>query len=313
MFGKKQNSPRRRPVSKSGASLDSSQQRRTNVFSYRASRSATEANTGRVDPRRTEDRPAPPKRKQNLKTHIRRALKVTIVLLVIGLIGYNLVLKSDQPEVVVLGSGTYRDTAAYQQAVSRSFSDSVFNSNKVTVNVAKIEERLRAEFPELSGVSVRLPVVGHNPTVFLEPSTSKLILRSQGEDFVIDETGRAIATGDSVLRFVEAGLPEVQDQSQHIAKLGEVIIPSTSVSFVTEMAQQLRAKNVTVESIVLTDQPSELHLRIQGEGYFVKFSTRGDARVAVGSFLALKSHLEAQNKKPGEYVDVRIENRTFYR
>lgn len=314
MFGRKQSNPRRRPAK--SADTPEAQPRRSNVFSYRASRSAASSNTGRGKTGRASDeksRPAPARR-VGVKSRMARFVKVVLVLVVLGLVGYNLFLKGDQPEVIVLKAGTYRDEAAYERAAAEAFASSVFNSNKVTVNVGKIEERLKADFPELADVSVRLPIVGHRPTIYLEPSTSRLVIRTaQNEVFIVDENGRAVTSGEDVKRFAGAGLPEIQDQSRHEARLGEVAIPGSTVSYITEVVRQLKAKNVTVESITLPDSPSELHLRIAGEGYYVKFNTRGDARVAVGSFLALKLHLSAQNKKPGEYIDVRIENRAFYK
>lgn len=314
MFGKKQNTPRRRP----GKSVNTSeaQPRRNNVFSYRASRSVAANNVGRGKAWRTPDeQPAPaPARRVGVKSRMTRFIKAALALLAVGLIGYSLLLESEKPEVVVLEAGTYRDAAVYERAAAEAFRSSVFNSNKVTVNVSKIEDRLKADFPELANVTVRLPVVGHRPTLYLEPSTSRLTLvNSQNEAFIIDENGRAVASGDAVQRFADAGLPEVRDESQHVVRLGEATIPSITTAFITEVAMQLKAKNMVIESIVLPDAPSELHVRIAGEGYYVKFNTRGDARVAVGSFLALKAYLDAQSRKPGEYIDARIEGRAFYK
>lgn len=217
--------------------------------------------------------------------------------------------------MVMVGGGTYRDLSAYQQAVVNAFGASkLLGSNKVTVNIGQVEDRLLADFPELADVSVRLPVVGHRPTVFLEPSTSRLILHTaQNDKFVLDSSGRAVAAGADVSRYASAGLPEVQDQSKRTVQLGDTAIPSTTVSYITEVARQLRAKNIAIASLTLLDAPGELHLRIKDEGYYIKLNARGDARVAVGSFLAVKSRLDAEQKKPGQYIDARIEKRVYYR
>jgi uncharacterized Ntn-hydrolase superfamily protein len=56
-----------------------------------------------------------------------------------------------------------------------------------------------------------------------------------------------------------------------------------------------------------------LHLRIEGKAYLVKFNLRGDAREEAGAFLAVKQHLERAGKTPEQYIDVRVDNKTYYR
>jgi hypothetical protein len=52
---------------------------------------------------------------------------------------------------------------------------------------------------------------------------------------------------------------------------------------------------------------------MNGVGYFVKFNLHGNAREEAGAFLAVKEYLESSHKTPGEYVDVRVENRAYYK
>jgi hypothetical protein len=54
-------------------------------------------------------------------------------------------------------------------------------------------------------------------------------------------------------------------------------------------------------------------MHINGAGYFVKFNLHGDAREEAGSYLAVKDYLASNQKTPGEYVDVRVENRAYYK
>lgn len=310
MFGTKRNQPRRRQV------VDRSpqtQDKRPSVFSYRASRSVASDNVGRG-----KSRPAPPTpivRPSIKKSRLKRLVVVCLSFVAALVIGNNLLLDRANPDIVVIGAdNSYRNSDIYAEAAGRAFNASLLNTNKVTVNTKKIEDQLRQEFPELAAVSVTLPFIGRKPTVIFEPSNSRLIIHTSSTgSFVVDENGRATATGEVVQKFKDAGLPEVQDQSQISVKLGDIVIPSTSVSYITEVIRQLRAKNIETTSLTLLETPSELKLHIKGEGYSIKFNTKGDARVAVGSFLALKSHLDSQQKKPSEYIDVRIENRAYYK
>lgn len=310
MFGSKQNQPRRR-LGKADR-VTQVPTKRPNVFSYRASRSGTSDNLGRGQSRPAE---APTVRPSMKKSRLKRFLVILAFAAALLIVGNNLLLRGSSPDIVILGSGsTYRSSDAYYTAAAKAFGASPFNSNKLTVNVKKIEAQMKQDFPELADVSVSLPIVGRRPTVYLQPSNSSLIMRSSyGESFVLDENGRVTASGDIVGRFKEAGLPEVEDQSQVKYGLGEAAIPSTSVSYITEVVRQLKAKGVEITGMTLLSTPGELQVRVKDANYYVKMTTRGGARVAVGSFLAVKASLETQGKKPNEYIDVRIENRAYYK
>lgn len=308
MFVSKRNSPKRRQTDNNART----QIKRPSVFSYRASRSTASDNLGRGKSRTSPDTPV---QRPSMKKHRLKRLAIGAAFFVFFLVvGSNLLLDSSHPDIVVIGANSYRNSDAYYSAAVKAFGSSPLNSNKVTINVKKIEEKLRRDFPELADVSVSLPFIGRKPTIYLEPSSSRLIMHtSSAESFVLDENGRATASGEIVAKFKEAGLPEVQDLSQVPISLGDVAIPSTTVEFITEVVRQLKAKNVEITELTLLNTPNELHLRIKDEGYYIKFNTRGDARVAVGAFLSLKAYLEPQGKKPGEYIDVRIENRSYYK
>lgn len=306
MFKKKDTNRRRRSGEREAVDT---QTKRPSVFSYRASRSNVSDNLGRGQTKEEAvRRPGP-----SVKSRIRRAVKI---LLVVGLAVFvlnNLLLNSDPKIVMVDATNIYRNPAAYQTAAADAFAASKLNSNKITVNTKSIRDSLLKAFPELADVSVSLPLVGRQPTVYLEPSTSRLIVHTSNGTFVLDDTGRAVASGAIVESLKEAGLPEIHDESQLDVTLGSVVLPSTSVAFITEVAQQLKVKNMAITNLKLTNTPSELHLNIQDVGYYIKFNTRGNARVAVGAFTALKQYLESQRKTPAEYIDVRVESRAYYK
>jgi len=307
MFKKKLTSRRRL----SGQGANDTQARRPSVFSYRASRSAIEANTGRGQNKEQTEIRRP---NLTVKARVAKLLRLVVFVAIGAFIVSNLLLNSS-PRIVLLGiNGTFRDSGVYQAAANQAFAGSGFNTNKITLDTNGIREALMQQFPELSDVSISLPLVGRQPVVYLQPSTSRLIVQTAGGAFVLDDTGKAVASGQIVDNLRQAGLPEVQDQAGvGDVQVGSSVLPSTAVRFITEVAYQLKAKDLQIETLILPSLPSELHLKIKETGYYVKLNTRGDARVEVGAFLALKQYLESQSKTPAEYIDVRVENRAYYR
>jgi len=225
---------------------------------------------------------------------------------------------SATPTITVLGDASgkifLRSTPVYQRAARQLFASSVLNSNKVTVDAANIARQLHAQFPELEAVSVSLPIVGHHPMVYLQPATPRLVLTTQqGDAFVINHTGTALIDVAQAPHLDKLHVPTVQDQSGLRLQAGKQALDSNTVTFITEVVAQLQGKGVGAEQLILTPTGSELDAKVSGAGYMVKFNLRGNAREEAGTFLAVKQQLDAQHKQPGQYVDVRVSGRAYYK
>jgi hypothetical protein len=149
--------------------------------------------------------------------------------------------------------------------------------------------------------------------VYIQPAVPKLILVGKGGMYLLDANGRAMITGNQVSDLDSLHIPVVNDQSGLTIQLGKITLPQDTVSFIVQVAGQMKAKGITISSLELPAGSSELRMHINGAGYFVKFNLHGDAREEAGSYLAVKDYLASNQKTPGEYVDVRVENRAYYK
>jgi hypothetical protein len=241
------------------------------------------------------------------------------VILALGLLINSLIL-SDQAKVTIVpteGSQHVflRDKEVYSAAASDLLTRSWANTTKLTVDTRQLAAAMRQQFPELEHVSVTLPIFSHQPEFVVRAAPLALLLKSSdgGSLFVIDNAGRALINASQVSGIGTFGLVVVEDQSGLPIHLGHSALPKAQVSFITEVLRQLKAKGVEVTSGVLPKGTSEFDLRITGQQYAVKFNLRGDARVETGAFLAVKEQLEREHKTPAAYIDVRVDNRAYYR
>jgi hypothetical protein len=291
------------------------QTRREPVFSYHASRSVRTQNTSRNN---SSQQAAAPLKRQKDSRWRQRLYTFGVLAVILLLVGMSLRLGST-PKVVTVDLDTdkqlfLRDRKVYEQAAAQIFQASFFNSNKLTVNTNGIIADMRAQFPELVAVSVTLPVAGSQPVLYLQPAQPRMVLSTQESGmFLLDGSGRALMNAVHVPNLDKLGVPVVADESGIVLKEGQVALPSATVAFISEVAGQLRAKNVETTSYVLPPGANELHVRVSGAPYYVKFNTHGNAREAAGNYLAVKSKLDAEKKTPKEYVDVRVENRAYFK
>lgn len=289
------------------------------VFSYHASRSARSNN---VATRSTKSFWSPPEKsvrpRGSSTSWLKRAPAIALAIIAVALV-VNGLLVSSNPEIITLADKQQqkvflRSTETYQQAARQILSDSIFNTNKLTIDTTGIAEALSKRFPELAHVSVTLPVAGHQPAIYIQPALPALLVKTADNSvFILDTSGRALINAAQTSKVERLGLPVVEDQTGLPVALGKVALPSDEVAFIREVVGQLEAKGISITGVILPKGSSEVNLRIEGVPYIVKFNLHGDARAEAGAYLAVKKHLERENKTPSSYIDVRVDNRAYYR
>jgi hypothetical protein len=282
------------------------------VFSYYANRSVRTGSAARSIEEQQQEIAA--QRAQKL-SWLRRLPTIALLLVLLVLVASMLQLSSNA-KVVTVNSGQggifLRDRKIYEAAAHQAFA-SLLNANKLTVDASGISSRLRQEFPELRVVSVSLPIVGNRPVVYIQAAAPKFILSSRSGTYVLDSDGRAVITDNQVPQTARLGVPVVTDESGLQIAVGHIALPRDTVSFITEVVGQLKAKGLSVTSLTLPAGTNELYVRLNGVGYYVKFNLHSDAREEAGTFLAVKDSLAAMHKTPGEYVDVRVKSKAYYK
>jgi hypothetical protein len=285
-------------------------------FSYSSSASSrleTDMNTGRQ-----ADRPRPNKKTSKGQSIRRFGLQRfgLIILCTALLVSIVSVLSlSTHARLLPLASGDQanflRNQAVYQAAADKLLAGSLWNRNKVTIDTGKFDRQMTQQFPELSSVSVALPLLAHRPVVYLQPAQPALVMSGDNGSFVIDNRGKALLAANGSPS--ESKLPQVVDQSGLQVQLNHQVLSAANVSFIQTVVAQLAAKQLTVSSMVLPAATTELDVHIAGQSYFVKFNLHDNSpRQQAGTFLAAIANLQKNHATPSQYVDVRVPGRAYY-
>jgi hypothetical protein len=226
---------------------------------------------------------------------------------------------SNQPRIVLLdvqkNSYAFHDAAQYQQAAAKHLSSSIWNKNKITVNTGKASSDLQRQFPELSEVTITLPLVGHRPIYYLRANAPAFVIQTLSGSFVLDVTGKALITTAAAPATTVETLPIITDQSGLHATVGKQVISSREAAFIRTVITTLAAKNVSVSSLNLpANAAQQLDVRLAGKPYVVKFNMHDTTTVRqqVGTYLATANNLAEQNITPAQYIDVRVLGRAYY-
>ena len=242
-------------------------------------------------------------------------LKV-IALIILVIIGYLSILSTTPKLVSVNGTSDfsfYRNKADYQKSAERILGGSIFNRDRITIDTVNIENEIMAEFPELGQVSVSLPVFGRHPVISIVAKQPAMALTSQQGVFVLDANGVAMVRASNARGFDNIKLPIVNDESSLNIEVGKGVLTSQQVEYISVLVQQLNLNKKQVSTVTLPPVINQVQIKLKGFSYFIKFDMQNDPRTSAGAFLALSKRLAKDGATPAEYVDVRIEDRAFYR
>ena len=287
---------------------------RTKNYSYYESRSNSE-NKDRIHP---DDRRQVELKNQNKRRpwYI-RAANTLLILIILVFIAYDLLL-STNPKLVITGSTNTTklfsvSQAKYQAAADKLFADSISSRSKITINTSAISKDLEKEFPELSSVSISLPVIGHQPVITLVPAQPAIIVTSQGEtgSFLIATNGSVLASNTV---WPKNTLPKVVDETGINYAIGQTTISPADISFIDLISSQFKAKSILLTSMTLPPQSRELDVYISGESYFIKFNLEDstDALQQIGTYFATRQYLINNQITPLKYVDAMVVGRVYY-
>lgn len=242
-------------------------------------------------------------------------LIIAVGVLVICII-YNTTLSTDAQVItntVTSEKASFlRSKQAYQDGVDEAMRQSILSRSKLTIDTQSIVDNLTKQFPELADVSVSLPLIGRRPVVQLQATKPALVLVSGERAYILDDRGIVLMDskdfdGDSKSLLV------VNDQSGLEIKQGTAALPQEQVVYLQELHRQLEAGKASVKQITLPARAQEVRVSFDAIPYDGKFLFGTDSRVAAGSFLATKRYLSRKGITPAEYIDVRLEERAYYK
>lgn len=206
-----------------------------------------------------------------------------------------------------------QDINTYKNAAHKLFDQSFLNKNKVTVNISGVTRELQSQFPELENVSITLPLIGHTPIIYINPSSPSMILRAQNGSYILNDKGIAIIPAYQVKNLSNLNLPKVEDKSNISVSLGKGVLSAQEVNFIDTVFNQLKSQKIEISGAILPSSAEELDIKVKDQPYVIKMSMQGDAREEVGAYLASRAHLQKQNKRVNSYYDVRVEGRVYYK
>jgi hypothetical protein len=248
---------------------------------------------------------SPPRK---IRRYLLGFLDIVFVIGILALAAYSLLVRPDP--AIITNNRSYRNPAQYQTAAAAQLKH-FDNRNKITFNQKRLADSLMAQFPEISGVSVELPLFSERPTLRLAVNGPSFFLVSQGYKYVITAGGRAVGTSSQLPQF--KNLPTITDNSGFEVSKGAQVVSADSVGFINTVINECKRAKVPIASLTFPPVAQELDLRTTDQPYFVKFFMGGNVLTQTGQYLAARSHFDQTKQPPGQYLDVRVDGKIFFK
>lgn len=232
---------------------------------------------------------------------------ILLAILLITLV-YSLLLRPN-PQIKVDYS-PYHSATDYRSEIAPLFKG-FKNSNKLTFDETSVVNAIQRKFPEVHSARIELPFFSEQPVVWLNISAPAFKLVNDQGSLLVDDQGTAVA------RSVEfpniKNQIAVQDQTGFKVAAGQQVLSSDGVSLINIVIAQSKQAHVPIASLILPPRAQELDLKTSDQPYFVKFYLGGDGLTQMGQFLAARHQFAKTGKTPGQYLDVRVQGKIFYK
>ena len=236
--------------------------------------------------------------------HRRWPLVLLTLLLVVGLV--YLVLFSGVFSVtrVDFSSTKFIDRGALTKVVDDN--NSVLNNNIITFGLFGLSDRLE-KVTGVAAVSLKRESQ-HHILIEVEEKAPLFVWESSGSKYLVDEDGYAWAN------YIDkyASLPVISDSKNVPVFLGSKIVNANFIKFFQDVAANFTTSTgAKITGYQVLDIASDLKVT-SGEGWYVYFDTNHVAKSQLTNLARVLAQVRG-SRQPLTYVDLRIENRVFYK
>lgn len=179
--------------------------------------------------------------------------------------------------------------------------------NLTLLDTRHLQANLLKQQPQLAS----LDISRHWPsqlTLNVTERNPNMLWRSGDQLYVLSSEGIVTAQ----VKGSAPKLPIVEDTTNLPVKLGSQVVPERFVSFSLELIRLLPKHGLQVTNLKVSASTTEVYA-IVNQGYYIKFDTTREASSEVGDLTKVLALLKSQNKKPAEYIDLRIEGKAYYK
>lgn len=238
-----------------------------------------------------------------------------LLTIVFGLVIVGFILSVDtKPIIRFTSSGVNaRDTDLYRNESQAIIKQSIFNRSKLTFDYRDVEEELKSSFPEIENIRVSFDIIGRRPVIQMNMHKPTYLFQTSSISWAIDNRGVAIGRADDLKESFTGSLATIADELGADVEIGDTLISSSEIAFLTSVIELLSKQGAIVEAIYIPLSPKQIDIVLRDEGWRYKLNSEGESTFQAGTVLASRATLKANGDIPMEYIDLRVAEKVYWK
>lgn len=242
----------------------------------------------------------------------RRKLWLRMVLVIIALLATYLLVSQTVATVSIRVTGDANLTKERQQAYERRIDDYLsihpFERLHPNMSMPELLAFLQAKYPEIRKVSVRL-------SGEFGKAQASVSLREASARWVVDGAQRYVDSTGVVFAYNAYSTPSIEiiDENDALAASRKAVTSERFLQFVGTSVGAMKHYGYTVSRArIPAFSTRQLELRVKGKPYDIKMYIDRAAGEQAEDASRVIRYLQKKGIRP-DYIDVRIENKAFYK
>lgn len=252
----------------------------------------------------------PKEQKPNKQFDWRKLLRAIFYISIILILFYAIIVSNlfKIEKIEVEGNQTL-NTEQVTEQVKSVITGSIISQNILFVPSGQISDQLKKSSSQIASVAVSRKLF-HTIKVTITEQKPALLWQSGSTISVITQDGKAYVGDPS--EELKASLPKVVDTTNLPVKAGERVVLPSFTDFVVKTFATLPQQGIELTNMQVEETTTELVVNTKS-GYYIRFDTTRSFDEQYTDLMAVLNSLKSQNKKPSQYIDLRINGKAFYR
>ncbi len=210
-------------------------------------------------------------------------------------------------EKITISGAEDLDKEHLQRVAEEGARSQWFGRNTLLLSTGSLSDYMIEAEPGLKEVKIDRQGLNSINIVIAERQPT-LNWKAGGTTYLLDLDGTVI--GESKGPYVK--LPTVTDSTNLPVEAGKRVAPSSFVSFCAGMYKRLPEAGVKPVDMIVPETTTEVNFKTD-KGYLIKMDTTRTVEGELNDLKAVQEELAKAKKVPAEYIDLRIENKAYYK
>lgn len=197
----------------------------------------------------------------------------------------------------------------YRLTVDSYFADSPLKRSKLFFSSGDLSNYVINKHSELSSFTVNSSFIG-NLSFDAEQKAPAFVWEVNGQKYFGDKDGLLYEYDQTVSTD---GVLLIKDSASLAVSPGDKALPSSTLEYIKQIESEQSRAGVSRAYYQVPATAREIRMYLNGKPYYIKFSLDRSVVGQIDELAQAVTYIDKANKRVNEYIDLRTQDKVFYR